>query len=111
MLPPGWFYPFVAIFVIVMTVALLMQFAMLAGMFMILNNFNCSADELIKDGVRPILGEMRPFISDAKPVIAEVREEVRHMTATVHDIEQSVRMHVQEYDPVISDVAIRARHQ
>ena len=102
MLPPGWFYPFVALFVIVMTLALTLQFAMLGAMFLLMRKLQGTAEKLIQDEVRPIL-------DDAKPMVTDLRRQLHQLSETLTRVEESAEKHIAEADSLITGVTQRAQ--
>ncbi len=104
MLPPGWFYTFVAVFVVIMAVALLMQFAMLGGMFIAIRRLQQKID--------PIIGEqIPPILESAKEMMKDAQVQVDRLSTTLDRWQEIARADATKVDRVVTEATDRARLQ
>lgn len=100
MLPPSWFYGFVAVFVVITAAALCLQFVMLAGMYLV--------GTRLQQKVEGVLTEVRPVMEDAKTIIRDTRAYIEEFSGAIREFQLSARERIADADEVVKDITQRA---
>jgi len=102
--PPGWFYIFIGVFVVIMAVALLLQVLLLGGIWVAFRSLETRVHSLLDAQVHPLLANARSLVDDA-------RKQAERVAGTLEELQESARVQVAKVDAVLSEASDRARLQ
>ena len=106
---PDWFYLFVAAFVVVMAVALVLQLATLIGLLLAVKKLQVRIEQTLDKKVEPLLDSAKSVLDSARPMIEEAREQAQRLAVTLDEAQEMARTQLTRIDQLLTEASDRAR--